>query len=202
MKKNYFLIVNIIVLSACMVSNANAQAKTDEKENARIFVQRFYDWYTVLYNADTPGKIQTVSPEAAALNKKKECFDTALREALIEDNKAQAKADEIVGLDSDPFLASQDNGFAYQTGSVKQVGNKFLVDVHCDLIGKSRKAILAAEVAVVAEVVKNDGHWIFTNFIYADEKGKTDLLTILSNLAKDRVKWAAEKKRKSKKINN
>jgi hypothetical protein len=199
MKKKCLLIVNIILLGVGVSSDGNAQSKTGDKESARIFVQKFYDWYTILFNAEILGKKQTVSPEAAALSKKKECFDNVLREALIEDDKAQAKADEIVGLDSDPFLAAQDNGFAYQTGSVKQVGNKFLVDVHCDQIGKSRKAILAAEVAVVAEVVKTDGHWIFTNFIYPDEKGKTDLLTVLSNLAKDRVKWAAEKKKKATK---
>jgi hypothetical protein len=193
MKKKHFFILNIIILGMVMLSMMDAQASIDEKESARIFVQNFYDWYTVLYNEEIPGK-KAVPAESTALNKNAEYFDASLRQAIIDDNRAQAKVSgEIVGLDMDPFLAAQDNGFAYQTGTVKQVGDKFFVDIHSDMIGKSRKAILATEVSVIAEVVKVNGHWKFMNFIYPDKNGNSNLRDILKSLRKDRVKSGYEK---------
>ncbi len=39
-----------------MSAGINAQPKNDDKESARVFVQKFYDWYNDLYNAETPEK--------------------------------------------------------------------------------------------------------------------------------------------------
>jgi hypothetical protein len=186
MKKKYFLTISMIVLCAITFPNANAKPSVNDKENVRLFVQQFYDWYTVLYAKDMSLQKNPTPSDLIALKQKRQYFDVSLRNAILEDNRAQAKVtDEITGLDFDPFLNTQDTGFAYQTGNVKQVGNKFYVDIHSDQAGKSRQAILKSEVAVIAEVIKVDTYWIFTNFIYPSKDGKSDLITILKKLRKD-----------------
>jgi len=168
-----------------MFSNVNAQSAIDDKESARVFVQKFYDWYTVLYTApQKKGEIRATS--IIAINQKSLSFDVLLRKALVDDDRAQSKVtDDIVGLDWDPFLTGQDIGVGYQTGNIKKAGNKFLVDIHNIERGKSKKAILASELLVVAEVAKLNRHWVFTNFLYP-KRGNDNLLLILRNLRKDR----------------
>jgi len=191
MNKKRFSIVNIIVLGVIMFSNVNAQSKADQKESARVFVQKFYDWYAVL---DSTCISARKNPVASALGQKKECFDVHLRKAIMDDEHAQAKAKgELVSLDFDPFTNAQDTRIGYQTGNVKQAGGQFFVDVHDIAKGQSKEAILAAELAVVAEVVNSNGHWVFTNFIYRSKDGDENLLQILKKLAKDRVKRSANK---------
>jgi hypothetical protein len=182
----------MIVLCVLAYSNVNAKAPAaDDKESVRLFVQKFYDWYTVLYSKDMSKRKDQSPSDIIAVKQKKEYFDVALSNAIIADNREAAKiTDEIAGLDFDPFLNTQDTGFAYQTGSVKQVGGKFLVDIHSGQTGRSRAAILKSEVAVVAEVIKVNNQWKFTNFIYPSKDGKSDLITILKNLRKDRNKTA------------
>src|ERR1700679_2038530 len=115
MNKKRFSIVIVIILSMAMFSCERAsKTKIDDKESARVFVQKFYDWYNALSNAETPDKNDVVPAETVALNKKADYFDVPLRAAIIEDQNAQAKVPgEIVGLDSDPFLNAQDIGFSY-----------------------------------------------------------------------------------------
>jgi hypothetical protein len=169
-------------------SNVKGQSST-EKEGARVFVQKFYDWYTVLYSKDMSKRKDQTPSDIIAMKQKRDYFDASLHNAIIEDNRESAKiTDEIAGLDFDPFLNTQDTGFAYQSGNVKQVGNKFYVDIHSAQAGKSRQAILKSEVAAIAEVIKVDMHWTFTNFIYPSKDGKSDLKTILKKLQKDRSK--------------
>ncbi|HEX9510533.1 MAG TPA: hypothetical protein VF939_08620 [Puia sp.] len=110
--------LNIIFLSVIIFSNANAQSSIDTKESARIFVQKFYDWYFPLFAAPG-GKKDTIPSSTVAINQRGEYFDIPLRKALIDDAKAQSKATELVGLDFDPFLNAQDVALGYQTGSVK-----------------------------------------------------------------------------------
>jgi Protein of unknown function (DUF3828) len=195
MNKKRFSIVTVIALCMIMFSCENvSQPKTDDRESARVFVQQFYDWYNALYNADTPDKKDVVPAETTALSKKADFFDAPLRTAIIEDQNAQAKVpDDIVGLDSDPFLNAQDIGFSYQTGNVKQSGSTFAVDVHSDMAGKTRKVVLASEIAVVAEVVKVNGKWKFTNFIYPSKDGDTNLLDLLKGFQKERDKQVSKK---------
>ena len=188
MKKKNFWVGCIIVLSMIVSSNLKAQSSVNEKESARVFVQKFYDWYVVLFSAP-PEKWRTHATSIIAITQKSSSFDTALRKALLDDDHAQSKnTDDIVGLDFDPFLMAQDIGFDYQTGNVKQVGDKFFVDIHSALKGKSKKAILAKNIVVVAEVVKAGTSWKFTNFIYPAEgkQKQSDLLEILASLRKDR----------------
>lgn len=191
MKKSILLAFILLAFASCREA---AKPPVDDKENARVFVQKFYDWYTALYNTATPEKTNVVPAESVALNKKAELFDAPLRQAIIDDRKAMAKvSDEIVGFDADPFLNAQDTGFAYLAGNVKQTGDKFYVDVHSDLAGKSRKEILASDIAVIAEVAKVKGQWKFINFIYPSKHDQENLLDVLKGLHQERVKSGYEK---------
>jgi len=186
MNRRYFLKGYIIILSMIMFSNVNAQS--NDKEDARAFVQKFYDWYIVLSEHPINKKNPTTS-DVVAVNQHAEYFDGQLRKGLIDDHIAQSKVKgEIVGLDFDPFLAAQDNGFDYQAGNIKQVGNNFFIDIHCAAKGNSKKAILASQIAVIAEVTKIGTSWKFTNFIYPVDGRKDNLMQILTNLQKEREK--------------
>jgi hypothetical protein len=189
MKKKHLLIFNIVMFCMIIFSNANAQSSISDKESARVFVQKFYDWYVVLYLAP-PDKSRPVCSCIAAINQRAEYFHPLLRKALIDDNNAQLKVKgEIVGLDFDPFLSGQDIGRGYQTGNVKQIGNRFLVDIHDIEKGKSNKTILAAEIPVIVELAKVNEHWVFTNFIYLTDGKRYNLLDQLKSLHKDRNKF-------------
>jgi len=187
MKRKLFTVLNLVVLCMTIFSSVNAKSVVDDKENARVFVQKFYDWYIVL-SATSPNLRRGSEPDIIALNQHSEYFDAKLRKAIIDDRLAQSKANEIVGLDYDPFLNAQDTGFGYQTGNVKQIENKFFIDIHSDNEKKSRKAILVAKVAVIAEVVKVNGQWVFVNFIYPVNGKQYNLLDELKGLREDSKK--------------
>jgi len=171
-----------------MFSNANAQSSND-KESGRVFVQRFYDWYNQLASSFVPVKKNGVrSPDIIALKQHSEYFDASLSKAIIDDYDAQSKVrGDIVGLDFDPFLNAQDTGFEYQTGNVKQTGNRFFVDVHCGAKGK-RKETLATKTVVIAEIVKEGTSWKFTNFMYPIDGRQDDLMQMLGTYKKDQAK--------------
>ncbi|MES2426843.1 MAG: hypothetical protein V4560_07695 [Bacteroidota bacterium] len=183
MKRKSFTVIGLIMLSIVMSLNVRAQSSPNDKTIVKAFVQKFYDWYVPLYNAE---KVSYVG----AINKEPAYFDFKLIHVIIRDYKEQPDgAGEILGLDFDPFLGAQDTGWDYQAGNVNQTGKKFLVDIHGASTGKSKKEILAAKVHLIAEVQKTEGQWKFTNFIYPDTKYPIDLLTLLTNLRKDRNEW-------------
>lgn len=187
MKAKHIFILNILILCIAF-TNVNAQVVADTKESARVFVQQFYNWYNILY-AKPVDKKHPVPACIIALNQKSAYFDLSLSKAISNDQKAQEKVvGDIVGLDFDPFLAAQDDGLDYQTGKVKQVGDKYFVDVHADLAGKSRATILASKVIVIAEVIKTQSGWKFINFIYPTDGKQDNLMDILKGLKQDRAK--------------
>jgi len=158
-----------LVATFCYSLQSQTKAKEDPSESVRKFVQDFYDWYT-------PGAVKAVD-EHKEFNWKTRAsdFDPALLRALKEDEDAQAKAKEIVGIDFDPFLASQDPCAPYKARNVVQKGDRFLVgvDIACD-------NVTAENPAVTVELVMRNGHWIFVNFHYPDPKPSgSDLLSIL-----------------------
>jgi hypothetical protein len=119
--------------------------------------------------------------EMAALKTKAEMFAPDLRRALLEDWRASEKnADEIVGLDFDPFLNSQDPYTKYSAEKVEKKGNSWLVSVFgSSKEGKSPRADVIAKV----EKTKSKYGWRFTNFIY--DSGE-NLLGILKQFKKER----------------
>ena len=84
-----------------------------------------------------------------------------------------------MGLEFDPFLASQDPCERYQVGKVTQKGKGYLVDVYSLCAGRRERP-------VEAEVMSKNGHWIFVNFYYP--LMKSDLLSELALTRSDRHK--------------
>ena len=183
MKKVGFT-VSLIILNIISFSNVKAQSSVNEKESARVFVQKFYDLYSALYEADIPHS-KGPSSQQIIMKKSNYYFDATLRKSLIEYYYAPVKDDDI-GLDFDPFIAGQDSGEGYQTGNVNQIGNNFFVDVHNIHAGKTKKEILAAEIVVITQVVKVNGQWKIANFKYPPFKPNNyNLLSMLEGLRSD-----------------
>lgn len=193
MKKKCFLIINIIVLSIVIFSNVNAQSSIDNKESARIFVQKFYDWYGKVY-----AKQRHITAQDEIIKHNPQYLDKMLLNAFLADERAGARYPrEIIGLDFDPFTNTLDTRKGYQTGLVTQKADKFFIDVHDIKSGRPQKEVLAADVILTAEVAYINGHWIFMNFIYprpyALDNYGGNLLSILDSLHKDRIKQGKEK---------
>jgi len=95
---------------------------------------------------------------------------------------AQAHAKEIVGLDFDPFLGSQDPADHYE---VRQATVK---NGTCSVgIWRSSSRDTAAKIdepEAVAELKQENGRWRFVNFKYPPEG--QDLLHLLADLRKER----------------
>ena len=141
------------------------------------FVQDFYDWYAPKARSAKNGV-----PWMIALKEKSSEFDPGLAAALTADAAAQAKvSDDIVGLDFDPFINSQDTpADRYIVGTARWKGNALLVNVYGSTAGKK-----AAKPDVVAELVATAGEWQFVDFDYP---GDGDLVSELATLKADREK--------------
>lgn len=149
-------------------------AKTEVTPLQRV--QEFYSWYVPISI-----KGQKEPPFIIALKKKGSFFSTELAQALKADAAAQAKVEgEIVGLDWDPFLNSQDPASLYETGKVTTKGDRTLVEVHSVRSGKK-----TSPPDIIVELSLIDGKWLFTNFRAADG---TDLLSALKTLRDSRHK--------------
>jgi hypothetical protein len=146
-----------IVLFAC---TAQAGEGTRLSNSVRDFVQNFYNWYVPYALGDKTG----LRPWDIAISSKRN-FDPRLVQALQEDSTASDKfPNEIVGLDFDPFLNSQNPADRYRAEKVDEQNGSFLVEVYS--VSGSKK-----ELAVIAEVKKLDGKLIFVNFRYPDVGG-------------------------------
>jgi hypothetical protein len=144
-------------------------AVADEK-SARTFVQDFYTRYMTKHLTEESVLAAKPSPLA-----------TTLQRALKEDYDASAKSkDEIVGLDFDPFLNSQDPCERYDAGKVTLHGSdRASVEVFSVCEGKR-----VTKPDVVAEVVFANGRWQFDNFGYPDSRD--DLRSVLKKLKDSR----------------
>ena len=167
-----FLAFHAYAFLAVQTKTVHAQNNSAQTETASVhrFVQGFYDWYLprVLKGGG--------DPEMEVIKTKGTMFSPELRKALLEDRLAQSKdPSEVVGLDFDPFLNSQDIAKSYTVGKIEHKGQAWLVNVYSSYSTK--------EPAVIAQVVKAKQGWRFTNFLY----GKADnLLGVLRKLKQDR----------------
>ena len=156
---------------------SKVQTKTQPSAAVKDFAQGFYSWYV-------PEALKTEEAPAwnVALKYKRDVFSATLFQALKEDSDAQAKASgEIVGLDFDPFLNTQDPCDGYVVGTVTSQGAGYRIDVYGVCSGKRDE-----RPDVVAEVARQGGSWVFTNFLYPAIH--TDLLGTLKTLREERQK--------------
>ena len=116
---------------------------------------------------------------AGALKLKKEAFAPELFNALKADADAQALSNEIVGIDFDPFLNTQDPQRRYEVRAITRMG------IHCRTevygIGDEQKAYPD----VAPDLVLYPDGWRFVNFYYPG-RNSTDLMKILRDGAKMR----------------
>lgn len=139
--------------------------------SARAFASTFYDWYFSNVAAKS-------LPWSTALEQAPQSFKPTLLKSLADDAAAQAAADEIVGVDFDPFLNAQDPADSYSIGSATEQNGQCIIQV----LGKIGSH--APTVNLTAVVTGTPGHWQFENFRYGSAG---DLVTILNRLKAERA---------------
>ena len=161
-----------LALAASALNHAAMGANSPDPSPA-AFVQRFYDWYLAhISDPDGPGF-------EVALKHRPRAFSKRLTDALRADLRASARVrDEVVGLDFDPFLGSQDPDPRYQVGDVRRVGVAWLAQVHAVRGGRR-----SPRPDVTAEVARGPDGWLFVNFRYPEGH---DLLATLAELKRSR----------------
>ncbi len=160
----------LFVSASCLL---HAQGGSDQEIRAscRAFVQEFYNWYVPIALKDS-----TEPSSNVALRQRAASFEPELLRLLQEDAAANAGDDEIVGLDFDPFLSSQDPSHRFVVEEVVQKEGRCFAEVRGIQAGKKQEK-------VVAELVWKDGHWLFADFHYPPNG---DLLAGLESAHKER----------------
>ena len=165
----------LVLVALALLGAPAAWADEAGQKRAADFVKKFYSWYVPIVLKPGKGDASDV-----AIAKRGALFDPPLLKALKEDSEAQAKTpDDIVGLDFDPFLNSQDPDDKYVVAGVTESGGLYRVDVYGLRKGKREK-----EVSVTAEVKPVKDTFVFTNFLYGTDG---DLVAVLKSLADDRA---------------
>jgi hypothetical protein len=163
--------------------SASAVVVFASEEGAKAFVQGFYDWYV--------GKILAASRKKSgggfgfddALKQRPDWFSPELKRLLLEDVAASSKCkDEVVGLDWDPFLESQENPSVYAVGKAEKIAQGFRVSVDDKKLPKGdHNPVAQADVTFVG------GHWTFVDFVQqpTDPKFRQGLIAILKGYEKN-----------------
>jgi hypothetical protein len=176
--------VNLVLFAIIVLfsEQAIAQAPVRQEESlaCRKFAQEFYDWYVPFT------KQRTQQPAwNFAWQRKPEVFNPGLLKALKLDSEAATRAKgDIVGLDFDPFVGSQDPSAHYEARGVTWQGEKCSVEVW----GVSRlgAAAKSGKPTAVAEVEQVRGRWEFQNFRYPELN--SNLVSVLAQLQEERRK--------------
>lgn len=174
-----------ILLSTCLLlftlpcsaqaADASGAQEQSLSASAHQFVEDFYDWYIPMADKDKGGSYYDIS-----VHWRPRAFSKALVRALKEDQEAEAAAkDGPVGLDFDPFLNAQDICEKNMVGKASINKNTATVEFYeiCSGDPQSDK-----RPTVIAELVRSDAGWQFTNFKYEDG----DLLSTLAALKRER----------------
>lgn len=137
-------------------SAAPAFADTTLRSAAQ-FTQDFYDWYR--------GQGDRMD---IALRERRAAFEPSLLAALDADGAAQAKdSTDVVGLDWDPFLESQEVCDPYTVTGAVLSGDT--VNVSVKAMCKEMTPHTGPD--VIAQVRRAATGWVFVDFRHADNKG-------------------------------
>jgi hypothetical protein len=167
------LLVTLLVFSTSF--HAQEKSAQDTELSCRKFVQVFYDWYVPLIVHE-----QGNSAYEKVLKQKENLFNPDLHAKLVDDFEAQAKTPgEIVGLDFDPFLNSQDPSEKFLVQKVALKNDLCFVTMRGIQSGKMMEK-------VTPELAMREGHWQFVNFHYGALTSDKDsnLLSDLASLKK------------------
>jgi len=177
----------VFVFVICTIAFADSlfAEATDSKylkstQTCHKFAQDFYNWYV---------PSQTKRGEAVTLKeimtKKRDLFSGPLLEMLKEDNDAQSKAPgEIVGIDWNPFLNSQDPAEKYTVQNTDVLHDNCSAEIWSGRTISTKKP----KPDIVAKLKWIDDGWKFVNFYMPDDKYPTDLISALEKLKKSREK--------------
>ena len=156
----------LAMISCSLMAQTEAPRYVGNSPNA--FVEGFYSWY-VPHNmsgvsiADMSKHLQLIRSE----------LSPQLAKLLEEDSAAQAKCKDLIGLDFDPFLYTQEPAQHYKVGRTIQTKTGYRAYIYRLESGKR-----ADKPDVTAEFAQRDGRWYFVNFYYP---GGSDLLTNLKS---------------------
>ena len=168
-------VVVCIITFSLSAGSAYGQQVGDAESSCRKFVQAFYDWYVPhLIHGQGNSAYETV------LRRKTKLFTSDLHAKLVDDFEASAKnPDEVVGLDFDPFLNSQDPSEKFVVRNVVLKDHTCFASVRGVQSGKWMER-------VTPQLVMQSESWQFADFHYAesDTAEESSLLSILSNLKK------------------
>lgn len=158
-----------------------AQSFQPNEKGCRAFVQAFYDWY-LARDAECEQSNRCRTSSDYVLRTEPNILDPKLRAMLREDSDAQAQADEIVGLDFDPFFNSQDPSPRFQVQTVTVQGD------HCRAMVRGLRNGTQEE-AVEPEAMWTKGRWVFASFRYYEQGSRTleEVGDLLSTLAINRI---------------
>jgi hypothetical protein len=125
--------------------------------SAAEFTQAFYDWYR--------GRNL---PMDSVTGERPELLEPTLLQALKADFAAQAgNSEDIVGLDWDPFIGSQDPCDPYTVAGATRSGDTVNVPVR----GQCPDAAPRSGPDVIAQLRRSATGWVFVDFRHADDKG-------------------------------
>ncbi len=136
----------------------------------RDYVQGFYSWYAERASRDDSNVSWMDMLKLARWD-----LSTELATLLKENAVAQSHCGEIIGIDFDPFLLTQDPAEKYVVDGIEREGDRYMAKVY-RVEGGQREA--APD--VTAEIVqRKDGRWYFVNFYGPDMR--SGLLAILKS---------------------
>jgi hypothetical protein len=177
------LIVVPVVAPAAPNPSAAAVVAFASEAGARAFVQGFYDWYAGKVLAASKGKSASGYGFIDAVRQRPDSFSPELKRLLEEDYAAARRCPgDVVGLDWDPFLETQEDPGAYRVGAVEKTAQGYRVSVDV----KDAKARGARNPVAQADVAFVGGHWTFVDFVEepADPKSRQGLVAILKEYEK------------------
>ena len=172
--KRIWMIITVAI--TCLPLAAQTPAPKSDEASCHTFVQNFYDWYSAHgTNFETAMKL------------KQAVLSNDLKQALLDDLAASRKSsDDIVGLDFDPFVNSQDPARHYRVSKTSVKEGTCRAEVH----GVPSTADRRSKPDATAELRFETGAWKFVNFHYGSENGpeNENLMSILRQLKRDREK--------------
>jgi hypothetical protein len=174
----------IVAPSGALAANPSASAVVTfaSEAGARAFVQGFYDWYAGRMLAASRSKSGKGFGFDDAIRQRPDSFSPELKRLLEEDIAASRKCpSEVVGLDWDPFLETQDTPGSYVVGKVEKTGQGFRMSIDDKKIPKGERNPVAQ-----ADVTFMGGHWTFVDFVQepTDPKAQQGLVAILKGYEK------------------
>lgn len=168
--KRFLLKTYCLFVLLTLPYSLGAQAKTMSEAHAssRGFVERFYHWYVPVALSDSATPAWDI-----ALKSRRSEFSSELARLLSEDSAAQSKCKELIGLDFDPFLNTQDPAGRYEVGEISHEGQEYRAAIFSVESGKRSE-----KPEVTAEFSEHGRRWFFMNFYYLDG---TNLLNVLKS---------------------